>query len=36
MIDFWKLRTEIRMLESADLLQMAFNHKEHNCVLNPN
>ena len=24
------------MLGSADLLQMAFNQKEHNCVLNPN
>jgi hypothetical protein len=36
MIDFWKLRTELRMLEPADLLQMAFNQKDHNCVLNPN
>ena len=36
MIDFWKLRTELRMLGPADLLKMASNQKEHNCVLNPN
>jgi hypothetical protein len=36
MKDFWKLRNELRMLEPADLLKMASNQKEHNCVLNPN
>jgi hypothetical protein len=36
MIDFWKLRTELRMLGPGDLLKMALNQKEHNCVLNPN
>jgi hypothetical protein len=36
MTDFWKLRTELRMLGPADLLKIAANQKEHNCVLNPN
>jgi hypothetical protein len=36
MIDFLELRTELRMLGYADLLKMAFDQKEHNCVLNPN
>ena len=36
MKDFWKLRNELRMLGVADLLKMASNQKEHNCVLNPN
>ena len=36
MIDFGKLRTELRMLGPADLLKMAFNQKDHHCVLNPN
>ena len=36
MKDFWKLRIELRMLEPAGLLQMAFDQKEHHCVLNPN
>jgi len=36
MKDFWKLRNELRMLGAADLLKMASNQKEHNCVLNPN
>jgi hypothetical protein len=35
MIDFWKLRTELRMLGPADLLKMAAQQEEHNCVLNP-
>ena len=35
MIDFWKLRTELRMLGPADLLEIAAKQKEHNCVLNP-
>jgi hypothetical protein len=35
MIDFWELRAELRRLGLADLLQMAFDQKEHHCVLNP-
>jgi hypothetical protein len=35
MIDFWKLRTELRILGSTDLLKIAAEQKEHNCVLNP-
>jgi hypothetical protein len=36
MIDFLELRAELRRLGPADLLQMAFDQKEHHCVLNPN
>jgi hypothetical protein len=35
MIDFWKLRTELRMLGPAHLLKMASIQKDHHCVLNP-
>jgi len=35
MIDFWGFRTELKMLRPADLLKMASNQKEHNCILNP-
>jgi hypothetical protein len=35
MIDFWKLRTELRRLGPADLLKIAAEQKENNCVLNP-
>jgi hypothetical protein len=35
MIDFWKLRTELRMLGPANLLKVASKQKEHNCILNP-
>ena len=35
MIDIWKLRTELRMVGPDDLLKMASNQSEHNCVLNP-
>jgi hypothetical protein len=36
MIDFLELRAELRRLGPADLLQMAFDQKEHHCVLDPN
>jgi hypothetical protein len=36
MIEFLELRAELRRLRPADLLRMASNQKEHNCVLNPN
>jgi hypothetical protein len=36
MINVLELRTELRKLGPADLLNMASNQKEHNCVLNPN
>jgi hypothetical protein len=36
MIDLWKLRTGLRTLGPADLLKMASNQRDHNCVLNPN
>jgi len=36
MIDFWKLRTELKTLGPANFLQMASNQKEHQCALNPN
>jgi hypothetical protein len=36
MIDFLEIRAELRRLGPADLLQMAFDQKEHHCVLNPN
>jgi hypothetical protein len=36
MIDFGKLRAELRMLGPPDLLKMASEQKEHHCVLNPN
>jgi hypothetical protein len=36
MIDFLELRAELRRWGPADLLQMAFDQKEHHCVLNPN
>ncbi len=35
MVDFWKLRTELRMLGLADLLKIAAMQTEHNCILNP-
>jgi hypothetical protein len=35
MINIWTLRAELRMLRTADLLKMALNQKEYNCVLNP-
>jgi hypothetical protein len=36
MIEFLESRAELRRLGAADLLKMASNQKEHNCVLNPN
>ncbi len=35
MIDFWKLRNELRLLGHADLLKIAAMQTEHNCILNP-
>jgi hypothetical protein len=35
MIDFRTLKTELRKLRNADLLEIALNQKEYNCVLNP-
>ena len=36
MVNVLELKAELRRLGRADLLKMAFNQKEHNCVLNPN
>jgi hypothetical protein len=36
MVKVLELKAELRRVEPADLLMMAFNQKEHNCVLNPN
>ncbi len=35
MEEFWKLRTDLRMLGPADLLKMALSQEEHHCVFNP-
>jgi hypothetical protein len=36
MMNFGEVRAELRRLEPTDLLKMALNQEEHNCVLNPN
>jgi len=36
MIDFWKLRTELRMLGPAALLKIVLDQKERHCILNGN
>jgi hypothetical protein len=36
MIEFLESKAELRRLRPADLLKMASDQKEHNCVLNPN
>jgi hypothetical protein len=36
MTNILELRAELRKLGPADLLKMAFNQKEHHCILSPN